>query len=255
VSNDTPQRLNVVFRILWQGDWHAGSGEGSAGIDRLVRRLPPDANKQRLPFLPGSQLKGVLRHQCERLAALLGCDVVPPHQVGSDAPRELLRHFGPLARSGLLVDRLFGTRYQGECLFVEDALPESGDPWPARAHGRTSIDRLSRTARDRTLFVSEVVTGAGRALRGSLHARHPAGVLSQLDGEFPLEYALLLAGLRTVDRLGGDRSAGLGACRVEIPGDVVTWNGSAIPLTSGLASFAEQDWKVLLELAREGGQA
>jgi CRISPR/Cas system CSM-associated protein Csm3 (group 7 of RAMP superfamily) len=250
----TPQRLNIHYRILWNGDWHAGSGEGSASVDRLVRRLPRNQDGECLPYLPGSQLKGVLRHQCERLAALLGCEVVSPHHAGA-APGHLLRHFGPLDNSGLIIDRLFGNRYQGNCLFVDDALPESSTAWPARQHARTAIDRLSRTARDRTLFVSEVVSGADRALRGVIRARHPSGVLSQFDGGFPLEYALLLAGLRTLDSLGGDRSSGLGSCRIEIVNDRVVWNGEEKPVPEALDSFAEADWKVMLELAREGGTA
>jgi hypothetical protein len=115
------------------------------------------------------------------------------------------------------------------------------------------MDRLSRTARDRTLFFSEVVAGGGRALRGRIRARHPAGTLSLYDGGFPLEYALLLAGLLTVDGLGGSRSSGLGVCRVEVPDAFVTWNGTRVPLPEALNSFTEGDWSLLLDLAREGG--
>jgi CRISPR/Cas system CSM-associated protein Csm3 (group 7 of RAMP superfamily) len=248
--NGTPQRLNITYRIVWNGDWHAGSGEGSASVDRLVRRLPQNQDGERLPYLPGSQLKGVLRHQCERLAALLGCEVVSPHHGGGDRPGHLLQHFGPLERSGLIIDRLFGNRYQGNCLFVDDALPESSTGWPAHERSRTAIDRLSHTARDRTLFVSEVVSGAGRALRGVIRARHPSSVLSQFDGGFPLEYDLLLAGLQTLDSLGGDRSSGSGFCRIEIVDHV--WNGEEKPVSEALDSFKEEDWKLLLDLVREG---
>jgi hypothetical protein len=79
-------------------------------------------------------------------------------------------------------------------------------------------------------------------------------VLSLFDGGFPLEYALLLGGLRTLDSLGGNRTSGLGRCRIEIPEDVVTWNGSPVLLGTALSSFEEEDWKVMLELAR-GGEA
>src|SRR5262249_51286788 len=137
-----------------------------------------------------------------------------------------------------------------DCLFVEDARPETSDPWPRWPHSRTAIDRLSRTARDRTLFVSEVVAGGKRSLKGSLRGRHPAGVLSQYDGGFPLEYSLLLAGLRSLESLGGDRSSGLGSCRIEVPEGGLHWQGGELELTRALDSFAE-DWKVMLDLARE----
>lgn len=242
------QRLDVHFRIVWEGNWHAGSGEGDAALDRRVRRRAGS----RLPMLPGSQFKGVLRHHCERLTALLGISVVSPHQLGRQPPAELLEQFRPLARSELLIDRLFGSRYQGDCLFVDDALPEeAATPWPSWGHARTAIDRLTRTARDRTLFVSEVVSGNGRALLGRLKARHPAGVLTPGENGFPHEYALLLAGLLGIENLGGDRSVGLGKCRIEIPGGVLRWNGNDLPLSTALTSLAEPDWKEQLELHRE----
>ncbi len=249
---ETPQRLTVSYRIVWDSDWHAGSGEGSAGVDRLVRRRGPGRRADRVPLLPGSQFKGVLRHQCERLAALLGCDVVSPHQLGP-AQEDLLQNFRPLARSGLLIDRLFGSRYQGDCLFVDDALPEEGSHWPTRDHARTSIDRLSRTARDRTLFVSEVVAGGPqRALSGRLRARHAPGVLTCMEGGFPYEYALLLAGLLTLDALGGDRSVGLGSCHVEVPGQVVRWNERRdYPLSESLKGMEEEDWMGWITAVRD----
>lgn len=246
----TTQRLDVRFRIVWDGNWHAGSGEGDAAIDQRVRRR---AGTSRLPVMPGSQFKGVLRHHCERLAAVLGSDVLSPHQSGSPLSEGLLQQFGPLARSRLLIDRLFGSRYQGECLFVDDALPEKPDStWPSWGHARTAIDRLTRTARDRTLFVNEVVAGQGRALIGRLKARHPAGVLTPGVGGFPHEYALLLAGLLGVESLGGHRGIGLGMCRIEIPDQTVRWNGTDLSLTRALGSLAEPDWKEQLELDREG---
>jgi CRISPR/Cas system CSM-associated protein Csm3 (group 7 of RAMP superfamily) len=247
----TAQRLDVRFEIIWESNWHAGSGEGSAGMDRLVRRRM--VNGRQIPFLPGSQLKGVLRHQCERLAATLGANVVSPHQIGSEVSSELLRQFQPLSESELPIDRLFGSRYDGDCLFVDDALPELQSTQRSWGQARTAIDRLTRTVRERTLFVTEVVSGQASKLQGRLRARHASGVLTCGQGEFPHEYALLLAGLLNIDSLGGDRSIGLGACRIEIPGQVVRWNDhERYPLTQALASFKEQEWYEMLKLVREG---
>ena len=126
-----------------------------------------------------------MRHQCERLAATLKCPVVPPHALVKP-PTELIEHFGPLTRSGLLIDRLFGSRYEGGCLFVDDAEAEDAkekDPkrWDTHAHSRTSIDRVSGTARDATLFVSEVVS-RGRSLRGRI-LRPPPGRRADAPGQ------------------------------------------------------------------------
>jgi CRISPR/Cas system CMR subunit Cmr4 (Cas7 group RAMP superfamily) len=52
----TAQRLDVRFCIVWEGNWHAGSGEGDAAFDRRVRRRATS----NLPLMPGSQFKGVI---------------------------------------------------------------------------------------------------------------------------------------------------------------------------------------------------
>ena len=241
-----PQRLDIVYRLHWDGDWHVGSGFGTATIDRLVRRRGP----QKMPFVPGSQLKGVLRHHCERLAATLDCPVVPPHALEA-RPVELIDNFQPLSVSKLLIDRLFGTRFEGGCLFVDDVESADAVKWDDRSHARTSIDRVTGTARDATLFVSEVVIGGGRALSGRIQARHPAGALTQLSNGFPYEYALLIAGLLTLDALGGNKSTGLGRCEVKIEDGGLKWNDQGIALKEALTSFAEDDWQDMLLLIRE----
>ena len=117
-----PQRLDVCYEIIWKGRWHVGSGYQSAVADRLLRRMD---GVDKVPFVPGSQIKGALRHQCERLAIALDLEAINPHDVTKDDEQSLVKHFTPLANSDLIVDRLFGTRYQGECLFVTNALPVS----------------------------------------------------------------------------------------------------------------------------------
>jgi CRISPR/Cas system CSM-associated protein Csm3 (group 7 of RAMP superfamily) len=246
--SETPQRLDLSFSVAWEGPWHVGSGYGTATADRLVRR---QGGAYGSPLVPGSQVKGVLRHHCERLAAALGCPVVSPHQIGPNPPDELLDNFGPLAHSRLLIDRLFGSRYQGGCLFVEDLVrPTTKNPAMARMHSRTSIDRVSGTARDRTLFVTEVIEPDDTSLQGRVRARHPAGVLTQFDG-MPYEYALLVAGLITLDSFGGDKSTGLGRCRISIIDDGLRWNGEPMQTEAALAGFREIDeWGAWVEEVR-----
>jgi CRISPR/Cas system CSM-associated protein Csm3 (group 7 of RAMP superfamily) len=236
------QRLDIAFTITWEAGWHVGSGQGTVAVDRLVRRRACGPRGKRVPFVPGSQIKGVLRHNCERIAALLGAEVVSPHVVDGPAD-DLLQNFRPLSQSNLLIDRLFGSRYQGDCLFVEDAIPATPVEQPLQIHSRTSIDRVSGTARENTLFVSEVAPARGPNLTSRVQARHPVGALTQFDDDtFPYEYSLLLAGLLTLEMLGGDKSAGLGKCRVTIQGDnggSVRWNDRNYPLAEALNSFTD----------------
>ena len=243
----SPQRLDLSYRIAWQGRWHVGSGYQSAAADRHQRRWGGDGQ----PFVPGSQIKGVLRHQCERLAAALDIVTVDPHAGTEARERRLIRHFQPLAKSSLLIDRLFGTRYQGECLFVANAVPVDSDRCSATAmEARTTIDRVTGTVMERHLFTTELVDGEIH-LRGQIRARHTADVLTQDDDDFPYEYALLVAGVLSLDTLGGDKSVGLGRCKMSIERESVRWNGREKSLLVALKSFEEPEWADMIDLLRE----
>lgn len=246
-----PQRLDLRYRIAWQGRWHVGSGYQSAAADRLQRRSG-SPGRDGTPIVPGSQIKGVLRHHCERLASTLDLNAVDPHSGAEPGDRSLVAHFRPLAESGLLIDRLFGSRYQGECLFVTNALPTTSLPGnPTAVAARTAIDRVTGTVREQHLFTTELVE-KGVDLRGDIRARHPGGVLTQDGGDFPYEYALLVAGVLSLETLGGDRSVGLGRCEVSLEPDSLRWNGQVVSLDDALRSFKEErEWAVMLELLRE----
>lgn len=239
-----PQRLDLGYRIVWQGRWHVGSGYQSATADRLLRRLPDGR-----PFVPGSQIKGVLRHQCEQLALALGLEAVDPHAVSEAQNQRLVKHFSPLARSELVVDRLFGSRYQGECLFVTNAMPISSEATSATpVQARTAIDRLTGTVMEQRLFTTELAQG-DTSMQGKIRARHPAGVLTQEGDGFPYEYALLVAALLSLSTLGGDKSVGLGRC--EMPVESLRWNGQPVLQDNALQSFGEEEWGEWVNTLRE----
>ncbi len=240
------QRLNLCYHIIWQGRWHVGSGYQSAVADRLLRRLPNNA-----PFVPGSQIKGVLRHQCERLALALDLKVINPHAGIEEDEQNLIKHFTPLKKSDLMVDRLFGSRYQGECLFVTNAVPmSSAEKSMTSVQARTAIDRVTGTVMEQHLFTTELTEGDVN-LRGKIRARHPAGVLTQDEDGFPWEYALLIATLLSLDALGGDKSLGLGRCEVQIEPESLYWNDQRISLDEALQSFQEEDWGEWVDILRE----
>ena len=242
-----PQRLDLCYHIVWQGRWHVGSGYQSAVADRLVQRLPDGA-----PFVPGSQIKGVLRHQCERLTLALGLKAVSPHAGIEKEERSLVEYFTPLEKSDLMVDRLFGSRYQGECLFVTNAVPVSSEKSMSSVQARTAIDRVTKTVMEHHLFTTELTEG-DICLRGEIRARHPAGVLTQEEDGFPYEYALLVAGLLSLDALGGDKSVGLGRCEVNLETGSLRWNGQRISLDEVLQSFQKEkeEWGEWVNTLRE----
>ena len=233
-----PQRLDLCYHIVWQGRWHVGSGYQSAVADRLLQRLPDGA-----PFVPGSQVKGVLRHQCERLTLALGLKAVNPHAGTEKDEHSLVEYFKPLEKSDLMVDRLFGSRYQGECLFVTNAVPVSSEESMSSVQARTAIDRVTGTVMEQHLFTTELTEGNVNLL-GKIRARHPAGVLTQYEDGFPYEYDLLVAALLSLDALGGDKSLGLGRCKIQLEPESLYWNGQRISLDKVLQSFQElpEDW-------------
>ena len=243
-----PQRLDLCYEIVWKGRWHVGSGYQSAVADRLLRRME-GVNKE--PFVPGSQIKGLLRHQCERLALALGFEAINPHAVTPEDEQALVTHFTPLVNSKLIVDRLFGSRYQGECLFITNAIPVSSDVENKPVvQTRTAMDRVTGTVMEQHLFTTELVEGKIN-LRGQIRGRHPAGVLTQYENGFPYEYALLVAGILSLETLGGDKSTGLGRCKVKLEGKKLCWNGDSIKQDDVLQSFQEEEWQIMVELLRD----
>ena len=249
-----PQRLDLKYHIIWEGRWHVGSGYQSAAADRLLRRL---GGTDGAPFVPGSQIKGVLRYQCERLALALGLEAVNPHTGIEEDEKNLVTHFKPLTESTLVVDRLFGTRYQGECLFVTNAVPALPEAKTVTSvQPRTAMDRLTRTVMEQHLFTTEFSEGNDR-LQGTIRARHPSGVLTQYEDGFPYEYALFLVSLLSMETLGGDKSTGLGRCRIEIIEDTLSWNRERISSDKVLQSFKDEpdEWSLMLEMLREESTA
>ena len=252
-----PQRLDLKYEIVWQGRWHVGSGYQAAATNRLLQRM---GGVDGTPFVPGSQIKGVLRHQCERFALALGLEAINPHAGIEEDDQKLVEHFKPLAGSSLVVDRLFGSRYQGECLFVTNAEPvpsgEKAEKTATAVQPRIALDRVTGTVMEQHLFTTEFAEG-GANLQGTLRARHPACVLTQEEGGFPYEYALLLAALMSLDALGGDKSVGLGRCKIRLKEETLCWNGQSISLDEAFQSFKylqkdlRNDWRVMLEMLRE----
>ncbi|GIW92214.1 MAG: hypothetical protein KatS3mg110_0255 [Pirellulaceae bacterium] len=262
------QRLDIHYCIVWESWWHAGSGFGTAATDRLVQRL---GGLTGIPFIPGSHVKGVLRHTCERLAATLGLDCIAPHATTPEQQQKLVEHFRPLAASQLVVDRLFGSRFQGECLFVSHALPlglrnANPDPEPrtirfsparTTTRSRTSIDRATRTVREGHLFSTEI-TDVQHCLEGEIRARHAPELLTQYEESVPYEYGLLVLALLSIDRLGGDKSLGMGRCRIQITD--LEWQQRKITVEecvgplSQLAAFSPQEVTEWLEGLRQEKQ-
>ena len=218
-------RLAISYQLSFEAPFHCGSGLPRGLLDRAVQR-----DARGLLFVPGSTLKGVLRERCEQLARLFGVTPVSPHD-----ERAALEEFD----SQQWMSRLFGSRLYPGSLCFDDALMVAEDQSIFRGGGKqeadregpdaqpthlpqvtertqVSLSRRTRTARPGFLFSSEY------GLPGLRFAGEISGYLNDIpvdseDARSPT-YALLLlvAGLLSIERLGGNRSAGAGRCRLEI---------------------------------------
>jgi CRISPR/Cas system CSM-associated protein Csm3 (group 7 of RAMP superfamily) len=207
-----PERLDQIrlrYTLVFESSFHCGSGLSRLLIDRAVRR---DADGYL--FVPGSTVKGALRDRCEQLARLFGLTARSPH----DERAALDEYEAPD-----LPTRLFGSRLRPGELCFDDLKMRSEDAESLRRslslqtaeRTQVSLSRRTGTAKPELLFSSEFGLAELR-FEGEI-----SGHVSDLpvdDQPTSPTYALLLllAGLMSLDRLGGNKSTGIGRCRIEI---------------------------------------
>lgn len=202
VETDTFKLKAVIDTALCVG---AGGSSGSLADKPIVR------NAQRQLIIPGSQLKGRLRHECEKLARSLGWQIFSAPSAISLCPTEgqvetrfkndyqiegyrgyhcfVSQIFGdPILPSRVIVDDLI-------CSFAVKDLPEVLRPG-------VTINRRRRTAEEKKLYLLETSpVNTQLSFEGEIHLlpNHP-------------NYAkvLIVAALHHIHALGGSKSAGLG---------------------------------------------
>lgn len=191
--------------------------------------------------IPASQLKGRLRHECEKLTRALGwptctspvAQTMCP-QVGLSNPAFQIEDYA----SGLtfadnrpqhhcLICQLFGNPALPARLQFSDLVcttPPTDLPEVLRPG--VSINRRRRTAEDQKLYFLET-SPANAALEFSgVLTLNPALVQNRPD----FAKALILAGLRHIHALGGSKSTGLGWLHWQSPAfdhpniDPAVWN-------------------------------
>lgn len=181
----------------------AGGSTGSLADKPIVR------NAQGQLLIPGSQLKGRLRHECEKLARSLGwwiAEAPGANQLCPDEVKaELRSHYQVAGYPGYhcLVSQIFGDPILPARIAVDDLICQ----YDREALGEVlrpgvSINRSRGTAEDQKLFFLETSpANAQLPFRGAIH----------LLADCP-DYAIALisAALQHIHALGGSKSAGLG---------------------------------------------
>lgn len=214
-------RLEMEIDIRFSNRWRSGSGEGNILVDRLIQ-----LDARGLPFLPASTLKGVIRESCEKLSRTLDFPLPSnPHSVDLTADGV----FEPLSETQSPVDRLFGNKFEAGGLIFRDARPADSTKPRYFFQTRTRMNRKLRTVRDQHLFASQYSMPV--ALKSKLTGFHNDLTLIE-DTDPPFEYALLIAAIQMIDRIGGDKSTGAGYMRPGIRIDALQYNGAAMDITN-----------------------
>lgn len=194
--------------------------------------------------IPASQLKGRLRHECEKIVRALQWPVCEspvaqtmcPQRAGLESNFQIDPHYdiGNLnrvdgtTRHHCLICQLFGNpALPSRLQFSDLTCTQSPAATPEVLRPGVTINRRRRTAEDQKLYFLET---------------SPANAALEFEGEITLApetpsfaQALILAGLQHVHALGGSKSTGLGWLRwqsssfenIEIDESVWQFLGSA----------------------------
>lgn len=188
----------------------AGGSSGSLADKPIIRTAKNEL------LIPASQLKGRLRHECEKLARGLGWSIcnspnpqtMCPQRAGlssQEAQRFQRSEYQIEAKQQhhCLICQIFGNPVLSSKVLFDDLICTQ-DPESVAEVLRpgVTLNRMRRTAEDQKLFFLETSpANAQLTFVGHIH----------LPTDFPeWAKALTLAGLKHIHALGGSKSAGLG---------------------------------------------
>ena len=214
-TNNMQVHTDFTLNISMLSDWHVGTGAGRVGdIDALVQR-----DHHNLPYIPAKTLTGIWRDSCELIAT--GLDNGNSNRVWSQ-----------------WVNYLFGNQpalETGEMEFapIEAALSVRSAHFPDSFVSAISSKKLLLEA---ITFVKPSISidpDNGCAIENFLRFEEMvrAGAVLNSDCQLRLEnlddkqkqavFALLIAGTKLIERLGGKRRRGAGRCQwgIEIKKD------------------------------------
>ena len=200
---NTQKNVQIKVTVIMETPFSIGAGTlpGSLADKGLVR------DRHGWPLLPGSSLKGVLRHQTERLARRLTHDVTLCQAPSPERMCQSTRY-----DDLCLLCRIFGSPWYPAPLQFDDLeltgpadviemLKDMAQPSfvTERRYG-VAVSRRRRVAEDQLLYNREVfLPGVPLEFSGAIVGRVEQSGL-----------ALLWAAARTLHNLGGARSGGLG---------------------------------------------
>ena len=185
----------------------AGGSSGSLADKPIVR------NAEGKLLIPASQLKGKLRHECEKLARGLGWQIFSSPNAETLCPTEdqveekFKERYQIDSYRGYhcFISQIFGNPILPSRIIIDDLIcTESADDLPSEVlRPGVTINRSRRTAEEKKLYFLETSpANAQLKFEGAIHFLQP---------DCPA-YAktLIIAALYHIHALGGSKSAGLG---------------------------------------------
>lgn len=219
------QSIDIDYSLEFLSPFHCGAGEGRGFFDRLIRR-----DSESLLVVPGSTIKGLIRENCESLASLFGISVEGPHLPRDKDERK--KYIKSLFSGYDIIYAIFGSPWKPGTVFFDDMVLD--DEWKAyftdskaEEHNlrlrrwqseerlRVNINRYTGTAAEGGLFTSEYGK-RGLSFKGKIYGAYSYPSEEADTFDYPLSLLLLLAGLKMIDSVGAERSAGCGRCWVSI---------------------------------------
>ena len=184
---------------------------GAGGSDGSLADKPIVRNAKGQLLIPASQLKGRLRHECEKLARGLGWEIFESPKAETLCPtqEQVSSQFQSCYQIDgykgyhCLISQIFGNPILPSRIIVDDLICEiSKEDLPEVIRPGVTINCRRRTAEEKKLYLLETSPPNNQLeFIGNIHllADSPASAK-----------ALILAGLRHIHALGGSKSAGLG---------------------------------------------
>lgn len=205
----------------------AGGSSGSLADKAIVR------NSEGNLLIPGSQLKGRLRHECEKIARGLGWMISESPNPGKmvisrDNPplgfaRNEYQIPGYETTYHCLISQIFGDPVLPSRVIFDDLIcTEEPENLPEVLRPGVTINRRRKIAEEKKLYFLETSpTNAKLNFKGNIQ------IQPSLTPQTP-DYAkaIMWSGLRHINALGGSKSAGLGWLHWELPSieiDEVVW--------------------------------
>lgn len=210
-SGETIELTAIIDTALSVG---AGGSSGSLADKPIIRSAEGNL------LLPASQLKGRLRHECEKLARGLKWPICQspkavtmcPQRQGLENETSFHRpeYLAEDSRYHCLICQIFGNPSLPSRLICDDLIcttPSENLPSEVLRPGVT-INRRRGTAEDDKLYFRETSPVAQLRFTGSVRILPSRNFGQSLHPDYPK--ALILTAIKHINALGGSKSTGLG---------------------------------------------